>query len=218
MDQELGLAIVFYNIILCLGPDRLLGLNISRKPPVVAVITSQSTLNWPDIWTSIKIKHNLDSNWQLTSTVTPFPSYQSTPLPLKLKSAWQQEKWEIPPILWETEADIVTWSLPPSLPPSTQLPLTASSCGVQQGCLQTQKWGRELNCCQKTPAPLSIWTFHVLIIYEADSWYYVLTNWKSFQTWRTVLTLTLIMIMWHCDTFNIKYRLTFWLWPSLDQV
>ena len=117
MDQELGLATVFYNIILCLGPDRLLGLNISRKPPVVAVITSQSTLNWPDIWTSIKIKHNLDSNWQLTSTVTPYPSYQSSPLPLKLKSAWQQEKWEIPPILWETEADIVTWSLPLSLPP-----------------------------------------------------------------------------------------------------
>ena len=115
---------------------------------------------------------------------------------------------------WSRYCDVI----PPSLPPSTQLPLTASSCGVQQGCLQTQKWGRELNCCQKTPAPLSIWTFHVLIIYEADSWYYVLTNWKSFQTWRTVLTLTLIMIMWHCDTFNIKYRLTFWLWPSLDQV
>ena len=46
----------------------------------------------------------------------------------------------------------------------------------------------------------------------------LLTNWKSFQTWRPVLTLTLIMIMWHCDTFNIKYRLTFWLWPSLDEV
>ena len=98
---------------------------------------------------------------------------------------------------------IVLCSLPLSLPPACHpwqpVPVVFSKTAFR---------------LRSEPAPLNIWRFHVVIVYEA----HILTNWKSFQTWRPVLTLTLIMIMWHCDTFNIKYRLTFWLWPSLEEV